>query len=117
MQPFQNLMVWEKSHSLTLQVYSISETTPKSESFGLVATLRRSSAQLTMKIAEACGQDVSGDFIHHLRQARGISMEAEYQLLLARDLHFLKEENHATLQKDVVEVRRMLSGRIKIVSV
>ena len=117
MQPFRNLAAWEKSHELTLRVYKISESFPKTETFGLAATLRRGSAQLSMKIAEACGQDTSTDFVNCLRQARGIGMEVEYQLLLARDLQFLKPEVYDALQSNVIEVRKMLSGLMKTASV
>ena len=79
----------------------------------MAATLRRGAAQVSMRIAEACGQDSSIDFAGFLRQARGISMDVEYQLLLARDLEFIKPEQHDALQAQVVEVRKMLSGLIK----
>lgn len=117
MQPFRNLAAWEKSHDLTLRVYRISESFPKTETFGLAATLRRGSAQLSMKIAEACGQDTSTDFVSCLRQARGIGMEVEYQLLLARDLQFMKPADYDTLQNQVIEVRKMLSGLMKTAAV
>jgi four helix bundle protein len=70
-----------------------------------------------MKIAEACGQDFPPDFVNCLRQARAIGMEVEYQLLLSRDLQFMKPEDHDALQADVIEVRKMLSGLMKTASV
>jgi four helix bundle protein len=44
-------------------------------------------------------------------------MEVEYQLLLSRDLEFMKLEDHAALKADVIEVRKMLSGLMKTASV
>jgi four helix bundle protein len=117
MQPFRNLAVWEKAHGFTLRVYTISESFPKTETFGLAATLRRGAAQLTMKIAEACGHDVSSDFLNCLRQARAIAMEVEYQLLLSRDLQFMKVEDYDAFQEQVIEVRKMLSGLMKTASI
>jgi four helix bundle protein len=100
-----------------LRVYLITENFPKAETYGLAAALRRVSAQLTMKIAEACGKDSAGEFAIGLSQARGLGLEVEYQLLLSRDLHFMKSPDHDALQNDVIEVRKMLSGLMKTAAV
>jgi four helix bundle protein len=110
---FRSLDVWRKSHALTLQVHRITEHFPKNESAGLGATMRRWSANMTMKIAEACGRDTPLDYIASLRQSRSFATELEYQLLLARDLQFLPELTYDPMQTDLVEVRKMLTGLIR----
>src|ERR1700742_106227 len=105
MRDFRNLDAWHKAHSFTLRVYLVTEGFPKAETYGLAATLRRGSAQLTMKIAEACGKDLASEFSAGLSQARGLGMEVEYQLLLSRDLQFLKPDDYDSLQSNVIEVR------------
>jgi len=52
-----------------------------------------------------------------LRQARAIGMDTDYQLLLSRDLHFIEPNIYQTLQDQLVEVRRMLSGLMKAMPV
>ena len=44
-------------------------------------------------------------------------MEVEYQLLLSRELQFIEAAVYQALQDQLVEVRRMLSGRMKAVPV
>lgn len=117
MRDFRNIDAWHKAHAFTLRVYLVTENFPKSETYGLAATLRRGSAHLTMRIAEACGKDTGSEFSAVLSQARGMGMEVEYQLLLARDLEFMKPDDYNTLQAQVVEVRKMLSGLMKIAAV
>lgn len=117
MRDFRKLDVWNRSHCFTLSIYKITESFPKAETFGLAATLRRRSADITMKIAEASGQDTEVDFRRHLQQARAICMEVDYQLLLSHDLHFIESDVYRTLQDQLVEVRRMLSGLMKAVPV
>ena len=117
MRDFRNTDAWHKAHAFTLRVYVITEDFPRAETYGLAATLRRGSAQLTMKIAEACGKDTVNEFSAVLSQARGLGMEVEYQLLLARDLQFLKPVDYDTLQAQVIEVRKMLSGLMKTAAV
>ncbi len=48
--------------------------------------------------------------IRCLQQAPGSNVEFEYLLLLARDLRLLEQAWYDALQKQLVEVRRMLSG-------
>ena len=113
MRDFHNLDVWKKAHQFTLDVFHASETFPKGEVFQLAATLRRGAMLVSMRIAEACGQDASVDFAQSLSRARSMGMEVEYSLLLAKDLQFLKPELHDQLCAQLIEVRRMLSGLMK----
>ncbi len=113
MRDFRTVDVWHKSHALTLAIFRTTESFPKVEAFGLASTMRRWSANISMKIAEGCGRDSDEEFRRCLQQARGLSVELEYQLLLARDLHFIEPPIHQALQRQVVEVRKMLSGFMK----
>lgn len=113
MQAFQNLNVWRKAHKLTLDIYRCTECFPRGEIYGLGGQLRRLSSNISMKIAEGCGRDHSSEFTQCLGQARGTGVELEYALLLSRDLQLVQGEAHDTLQGQVIEVRRMLSGLIR----
>jgi four helix bundle protein len=113
MQAFQNLDVWRKARKLTLDLYRTTESFPRSETFGLATQLRRLSADIAMKIAEGCGHDHSSEFAQCLGQARGTGVELEYALLLGRDLELIQPE---TFQRQIIEVRRMLSGLIRSAS-
>ena len=116
MRAFQNLDVWRKAHHLTLDIYRITESFPRSEVFGLAVQLRRLSADIAMKIAEGCGRDRQTEFAQCLGQARGSGVELEYVLLLSRDLELIQSEVHDEFQSQVVEIRRMLSGLIRSAS-
>jgi four helix bundle protein len=116
MQAFQNLDVWRKAHKLTLELYRTTENFPRSEAFGLTVQVRRLSAQIPMKIAEACGHDRHSDFAQCLGQARGSGVELEYALLLSRDLELITAASYDVFQGQVIEVRRMLSGLIRSAS-
>jgi four helix bundle protein len=111
---FRYLDVWHKAHAFTLKIHAITESFPKIETYGLSATLRRSASHMTMKIAEAAGHDEQQDFHKGIRMARGLGVEVEYQLLLARDLHFIEPTTYEALQHQLIEVRKMLSGLIRL---
>jgi four helix bundle protein len=114
MRDFRHLDVWHKAHAFVLNVYGITEHFPKVETFGLAATLRRGAARIAMKIAEGAGQDTREDLSQCMQAARATGMEVEYQLLLARDLHFIEPALYEALQHQLVEVRKMLSGLIRV---
>src|SRR5262245_35988914 len=113
MQDFRNLSVWEKSHALTLAAYQAAKRFPKDELFGLTSQLRRGTASIPMNIAEGCGRGSDADFARFLQMAMGSGCEVEYQLLLARDLGYLREADYTTLNASVNEVKRMLTALIK----
>ena len=46
MRDFHNFDAWAKAHSLTLTIYRLTEEFPKSESFGLVMSMRRCSSNV-----------------------------------------------------------------------
>jgi 23S rRNA-intervening sequence protein len=43
MQDFKKLQVWQKSHTLTLEVYAKTASFPAAEIFGLTSQIRRAS--------------------------------------------------------------------------
>ncbi len=43
----------------------------------------------------------------------GSASELEYQILLAHDLTFLNEQDHAKLNSTITEVKRMLTSLIQ----
>ena len=108
MRNFQDLSIWVKSHSLTLKIYSATQSFPKEEMFGLIAQMRRSSSSIPTNIAEGCGRNSNPDFKRFLTIATGSSSELEYQLILARDLNFLPEHIFKELVSELIEIRKMI---------
>jgi four helix bundle protein len=93
---------------------SIHRAVSEKREFGLVMSMRRSAAGVSMKIGEACGREDGEPYASGLRHARGLGVELEYLMLLAFDLKMIDDEMHKSLQGQIIEVRRMLSGVIKL---
>ena len=49
---FEDLIVWQKAHQLTLTVYRLTRNFPQEEKFGLISQVRRSAASICSNIAE-----------------------------------------------------------------
>ncbi len=113
MQDFRKLKVWEKSHQLTLAIYRTTERFPTSELYGLTSQLRRSCASIPANIAEGCCRTGDIEFGRFLQIAVASASEAEYHLLLARDLGYLSHQHYELLNKDINEVKQMLISFLK----
>ncbi|GLH69236.1 hypothetical protein GETHPA_07690 [Geothrix rubra] len=113
MQPFRKLVVWEKSHRLVLAIYKATEVFPIDERFGLTQQLRRASVSIPSNIAEGCGLFTQAEKARHFQIASGSAHEVDYQLLLARDLHYLDEDSFKPLSRAVDEVNRMLASLLQ----
>ena len=113
MKNYKELIVWKKAHEMTLDIYSVTGGFPKQELYGLTSQLRRAGASIGSNIAEGSGRRSNNEVCRFLQIARGSASEAEYQILLARDLKFLGEEDFRRLSSQVDEVQRMLTALIQ----
>ena len=110
MREFKELHVWQKAHRFALDVYRHSKGFPADERFGLTAQLRRAAVSVASNIAEGCGRDTERGLARYLTIAAGSVSEAEYPLLLARDLGYLPADDHPRLDAQANEVKKMLNG-------
>ncbi len=113
MRDFRELKVWEKAHLLTLQIYGNTKKFPSDERFGLTVQLRRAAASVPTNIAEGCGRESERELARFMSIAAGSASEVEYQVLLARDLKYIKDETYRELNQKVNEVKRMLNSFIQ----
>ncbi len=113
MKDFRQLKVWEKAHQLALAIYKTTITFPKEELYGLTSQIRRASMSIPTNSAEGCGRNTDAEFARFLQIAMGSASETEYQILLARDLRFLSENNYTQLQPQIEEIKRMLASLLK----
>ncbi|WP_262888274.1 MULTISPECIES: four helix bundle protein [Chryseobacterium] len=49
---FRDLIVWQKSHQLVLNIYRITSKFPKEETYSLTSQIRRASVSVPANIAE-----------------------------------------------------------------
>ncbi|MBO7277929.1 MAG: four helix bundle protein [Bacteroidales bacterium] len=108
MRDFHKLIIWQRSHQLTLAIYRISKSFPKEEIFGLTSQMRRAVSSIPTNIAEGCGRASNKDFAHFLQIAIGSATEVEYQLLLAHDINYINDDDYQALTDETVVVRKMI---------
>lgn len=115
MRDFRKILVWEKSHKLTLQLYKITSSFPKDELYGLTSQIRRASASIPANIAEGCGRNTQTELARFIHIASGSASELEYHLILAHDLGYIDSNIYPELNESINEIKRMLNGFEKTV--
>ena len=113
MRNFRDLTIWQKSHSLTLKIYSLTKSFPQQEVFGLVSQMRRSASSIPTNIAEGCGRNTNPDFKRFLIISAGSASELEYQFILSKDLEFISDSKFQEMERDIIEIKKMIFAFIK----
>ena len=113
MADYRKLLVWQKSHSLTLDMYRFGAILTREKQWELRSQLLRAAISIPSNIAEGSGRGSDKDFRRFLRHSLGSTNELEYDLLLARDLNLLPAADFEPLADRLSEIRRMLSGLIE----
>jgi four helix bundle protein len=103
---YRQLSVWKRAHGLALRIYHATRRFPDTERYGLIAQLRRAAISVVSNMAEGSGRQSDRELARFLRIARGSVCELECQLLLARDLGFLKSEEWMALDPECREVSK-----------
>ncbi len=102
--------MWASSHLLPLAIYNSTSCFPDNEKYGLTSQLRRAAASIPTNIAEGLGRDGKAELKQFLNISIGSACEVEYLLLLAKDLGYLTEASHEPLNRQILEVKKMLSS-------
>ena len=114
MREYHSLEIWKRSHQFTLNVYELTKTFfPKEELFVLTSQLRRSVTSIPTNIAEGCGRKTNTELARFLQISLESASEAEYQLLLAKDLQYINEDVFYKYNIEVIEIKKMLNAFIQ----
>jgi len=113
MRPFRELVVWQKSHQLTVELYRVTRAFPRDEQYGLTSQIRRSASSIGANISEGCGRGTAREFARFIQIALGSASELEYHLVLAADLGYVKHDVHFELETAVINIEKMLTGLVR----
>ena len=115
MRNFEDLEVWQKSHDLTVRLYRITETFPRSELFGLTSQIRRAAGSIGANLAEGCGRWGDAELARFVQIAMGSASELQNHLRLAKDLSFVSPADYRALIRALSSVRQMLTAFLQTV--
>jgi len=106
---FEDLDVYNKAVGFANEIYSLTKNFPKDEMFGLTGQLRRAAVSISLNISEGSARSKK-DFIRFIDIARGSIFECVTILKLSARQNYIKQLKFNELEKDLVEISKMLSG-------
>lgn len=116
MSSYKELIVWQKSYKLTLDIYTVTKKFPKEELFGLVSQMRRSAVSIPSNLSEGNTRGSKKEHIQFTRIAYGSGAELETQLSISYDLKYISEKEYNNINNLLSEVMRMLNKLITALS-
>lgn len=108
----KDLILWQKAMALAADVHRRTTRLPKHELFGLSSQIRRAAVSVPSNVAEGSARRTTREFISFLHIARGSFAELETQLLLARQIGYLADQELAPILAHVDEAGRLLNAVI-----
>lgn len=96
-----------------LAVYELTKKFPEDEKFGLVSQMRRAAVSITSNIAEGFSRDSYTDKKHFYVMSHSSLTELQNQLLIARDVKYIKEEVFRQLADLAITVHKLITGLIR----
>ena len=108
MDNFRNLIVWKRAVELATDVYRITINFPKFELYGLTSQIRRAAVSISSNIAEGAGRRSKKEFAYFLGISYGSACELETQLLIAKNLEYMKESDFDSIFIELNEIQKML---------
>ncbi len=109
-QSYRDLIAWQKSIDLVVDVYRTTQPFPKDELYGLVSQLRRAAVSVPSNIAEGQARKSPAEFRHFLHNSSGSLMEVETQLTISRLLGYITADAEAALLSKTNEIGRIING-------
>jgi four helix bundle protein len=109
MAKYKDLIVFQKSDELALQIYRLTETFPKHETLGLTSQIRRAALSIPTNIVEGYARKSKKELAQFINVALGSLAETEYLLDFSKRLNYPKTDTHK-IENLLEEVRKLLWG-------
>lgn len=117
MNNYKELDVWKRSIKLAVVIYKLTAVLPVEEKFGLVSQIRRCAVSVPSNIAEGSGRKTNKEFSQYLSIAYGSLCELDTQVIISKELGYLKENDDEIIEKEIGELQKMIFSLINKFSV
>src|SRR5262247_1531262 len=114
--PHRNLVAWQKTMDLAVEIYRTTRHFPKEESYGIISQLRRATVSAPSNIAEGAAGRTRQQFSNFLSNAIGSLNEIDTQLELALRLGYVTGTDYDRLYQALDECIALTYGLRKAVN-
>lgn len=110
---FTDLVAWQEAHKLVLGVYQITKSFPRTEIYSLTNQMCRCVISISSNIAEGFSRRSSKEKTQFYFMSKGSLTELQNQLLIARDLGYISQEQYTELESQTIIVHKLINGLIR----
>lgn len=110
---FEDLIVWQRSQDLAVDVYILTKNFPPDEQFAITNQLRRAASSISANIAEGFGRKTNKDKIHFYTIAYGSLLEVRNFLYLSNRLSYLSAVDLEGLLQKCTSCQKLINGSKK----
>ncbi|HZW93616.1 MAG TPA: four helix bundle protein [Candidatus Eremiobacteraceae bacterium] len=110
---YTDLQVWQAAMDLAEEIYRITKTFPKEETYSLTVQLRRAAVSVPSNIAEGKGRSSDKELAQFLCHSRGSLFEIETQINLSRRLGYLDAQQTIAVLHKTARVGQLLNGLLR----
>ncbi|MBI1755104.1 four helix bundle protein [Candidatus Azambacteria bacterium] len=108
-QTYKDLIVWQKSKQLVIEIYSLTEHFPPNEKFGIISQFHRAAISIPLNIAEGYRRRGDKERRQFFSIAFGSGAEVEALIDICKDLPRFKNIDFSKAEGLLDEVLRMLN--------
>jgi four helix bundle protein len=110
---FRDLLVYQKARQLAQDIFGLTKTFPKEETYSLTDQIRRSSRSVGAQIAEAWAKRrYEKHFISKLTDADGEQQETQHWIDTAEGCGYWGKATSHRLRQQCEEIGRLLGGML-----
>ena len=91
-------------------IYDVTKSFPISEKYGLTSQLRRATVSISSNLAEGTSRMSNKDKAHFTTLSFSSAMEVLNQIIIAKDLEYLSDENYLEIRKSISKITNMLNS-------
>jgi four helix bundle protein len=113
MRPHERLDCWKLAMDVVEEVYRVTKTFPKEETYGLASQMRRASVSVPANIAEGSARKTDQEKRQFYYIARASLSELETHVEIARRLQFMPDDAVSLLQKKCSRIAAMINGMVR----
>ena len=106
----EDLISWQKSKDLTIEIYKITKNSSFSKDFGLCNQIQRAAVSIPSNIAEGFGRGENKEFLQFLSIAKGSLYELKTQLIIAFEIGYINDIEYNKLKNDSEEIGKLITG-------
>lgn len=106
MKNFKELDIWQKGNEMAIEIFNLTKTFPSEEKYDLTSQMRRSSQSVPTNIAEGCGRNSQKELLRFCSIAMGLASELEYQLILSKDIDFIKTHDYKDINEKLIILKK-----------